>query len=45
MPEPDPSPDLSLVVPVPNEEAAIAPFLAALRPVLAGVREETGLSH
>lgn len=44
MPEPA-FPDLSIVVPVHNEAAAIAPFLAALRPVLAGVRDETGLSH
>lgn len=36
-----PPPDLSIVVPVHDEEAAIAPFLAALRPVLAA----TGLSH
>ena len=43
---PDPGPDLSIpelsiVVPVYDEAEAIAPFLAALRPVLA----ETGLSH
>lgn len=46
MPEPaDLPPDLSIIVPVHNEEAAVGPFLDALRPVLAAVRDETGLSH